>query len=229
MKKRCFGKFIWLLALFSFFFFKGRCDVFAEDKSVKNVYFKWAFGAVVGSSADRKLIQITSDTTLKTGDQLKMLVELQKKCFVYVFYRNTKDVVHMLFPYDLKQFTSDYDVLNTYYIPKDTQWFELDENLGLETFYLLASMDRLKDLEKLYLSYVSADDSNKSKLANEILSEIRKTRKRYRKLKATVERPIRIGGNVRGTPKDALPSIDSLATEISATKFYGRTFTIDHK
>ena len=229
MKDRYFGKLIWLVALFCFFSFKGRCDVLGGDKPVTDIHFKWAFGALVGSKANRKLIEVTRDTKLETGNQIKMLIELRKKCFIYVFYRSPKDELHMLFPYDLAQFASDYETSKKYYIPKAAKWFELDENIGIETFYLLASIDRLEDLEKLYLRYVSADASSKSKLSKEVVSEIRVLRKRYRKLTSSPERPIRIGGNIRSAPEDALPSIDPLAAEISAAKFFGRTFTIDHR
>ena len=46
------------------------------------------------------------------------------------------------------------------------------------------------------------------------------------------ERPIRIGGNLRGLAEDSepqLPDINRIAVEITASDFYSRTFTIDHR
>ena len=204
----------------------------AEQNEEKNVCFRWAFGAMVGPVSDRRLVAITRDTRLKTGDRLKMLVELKKKCFVYLIYHSAQDEVHMLFPYRVKQFTSDYETLKKYYIPQSEIWFELDKDVGQETFYLLASAQRLIGLEALFEKYKSAKAVKKRELAKQMLAEIRKIKKRYRKFTATAERPVPIGGSVRGVSKDKkirFPDIDPIAAEVSATNFYSRTFTIEHQ
>ena len=58
----------------------------------ENVHFRWALGALTVKDNDHILIPITADTTLKTGDQLKIFFELQKDCFVYLIYHSS----HML-------------------------------------------------------------------------------------------------------------------------------------
>ena len=133
----------------------------AKDKADKDILFRWAFGAMVGPEGDKRMVAITRDTTLKTGDKLKMLVELQSRCFVYLFYRTADDELYLLFPYALDQFEKDYETSKRYYIPEGDMWFELDENQGLETFYLLASAKRLTKLEKLYGEYTAAEGSGK--------------------------------------------------------------------
>lgn len=204
----------------------------AEQKGDKNVCFRWAFGAMVGPKNDRRLVAITRDTKLTTGDQLKMLVELQKKCFVYVIYHTRQDEVHLLFPYDIQQFATEYILFKKYYIPQGNMWFELDENIGSETFYLLASAQRLIKLEALFKTHASADPVKKHELAKQILAEIRTIKRRYRKFTTIAERPVPIGGTVRGTTKEEktrCPDIDPIAAEVSASTFYSRTFTIDHR
>ena len=70
------------------------------------------------------------------------------------------------------------------------------------------------------------------KLAKQLLAEIRKIKRKHRKLATPAERPIAIGGNIRGVVKDeqsAFPDIDPIASEVSASNFYSKTFTIDHK
>ena len=221
---------ILLITLYFLLFWSPRAK--AGQKEENNIRFRWAFGAMVGSENDRRLVAITRDTTLKTGDQLKLFVELKKKCFVYLIYCSGQNELHMLFPYEIKQFTADYETRKKYYIPQGTKWFELDENIGLETFYLLASDKRLIGLEALMEKYKCADPVNKRKLVKDILSEIRKIKKRYRKLTTSAERPVPIGGNVRGIGKDkksSPPDIDPIAEEVTTTNFYSRTFTIDHR
>ena len=95
----------------------------AKDKADKDILFRWAFGAMVGPEGDKRMVAITRDTTLKTGDKLKMLVELKNRCFVYLFYRTADDELYLLFPYALDQFEKDYETSKKYYIPEGDMWF----------------------------------------------------------------------------------------------------------
>jgi len=221
-----------LLAISLSLLFSTRGEVIAKQKGEDAVSFRWAFGAMVGPTDDRRLVAITRDTVLKTGDRLKLLVQLKNRCFVYLFYRTAEDKIYLLFPYKLKLFESDYKTGEKYYIPKGKIWFELDKNVGLETFYLLASAKRLHQLEAQYTKYNSVTGEEKKKLAKQLLTEIRKIKREHRKLATPAERPIAIGGNVRGAVKDvqsAFPDIDPIASEVSTSNFYGKTFTVDHK
>ena len=232
MKRFLLIKLALFLAISLFSLFSTRGDAIAEQKGEDAVSFRWAFGAVVGSTDDRRLVAITRDTVLKTGDRLKLLLQLKNRCFVYLFCRTAEEEIYLLFPYKLKLFESDYKTGEKYYIPKGKAWFELDKNVGLETFYLLASAKRLPQLEVLYTKYDSVSGEEKKKLAKQLLTEIRRIKRKHRKLETSAERPIAIGGNVRGVVKDeesAFPDIDSIASEVSASNFYGKTFTIDHK
>jgi hypothetical protein len=138
----------------------------------------------------------------------------------------------MIFPYNARQFDTDYKTSTKYYIPEGNKWFRMDDNGGAEVFYLLASDKRLTELETVYGKYVSADPGNKPALAKQVFAKIRETKKRHRKFTATAERPVAIGGNVRGINvggAEPLFDVASLAVEISANHFFSRTFTIDHK
>jgi len=204
----------------------------AQQKEDKNVCFRWAFGAIQRGEHKAEFFAITRDTTLKTGDKLKMLVELEKKCFVYLIYHSAQGEVSMLFPYDTQQFTRDYAPGKRYYIPEGDRWFELDENVGRETFYLLVSAQRLIELERLFGKCTTADPDRKPELAKQILTEIRKIKRRYRKLTTFAERPVPIGGSVRAITegeKAFRPDIATIAVEISANDFFSRAFTIDHQ
>ena len=80
---------------------------------------------------------------------------------------------------------------------------------------------------------IDAAPEKKKDLPAAIVGEIKDIKKKHRTYAAVAERPISIAGNVRGT---ASPSVDidridvaTLATEISTTKFYSKTITIEHK
>ena len=227
--------FIFLFATLGFGFAESPRAVSAQQQSQReeqDVSFRWAFGALVRAEKGPAFVAIKHDTTLKTGDQFKMFVELQKDCFVYVIYQSPRGEIHLLFPYNLQQFSTDYQPFKQYYIPQDDGWFELDEHVGRETFYLLASAQQLIELERLLRMYKTAEPAGKQDLAKQILTEIRKIKRRHRKFKTFAERPVQTVGNIRGgdDAKKALrPDVSSVAVEISAKTFYSRTFTIDHQ
>ena len=204
----------------------------ASGQEKDNIGFEWGFGALSGSAKEPKLASVARDTTLKSGDQVKMIVKLTMQCFVYVLHEDPAGEIVLRFPYDLQQFATDYKVGKNYYIPKGRPWFQLDEKVGRETFYLLASPTRLTDLEGLLTKYQSSPATGKAALAKDIVSEIRNVRKRFKTFTTTAERPISIGGNVRGLDGPGAgrrPDVASMTTEISANNFYGKTITVDHK
>lgn len=197
-----------------------------------NVIFDWAFAVLSDSGSEYTPVSIIRDTTLRSGDQFKMMVRLKTECFVYVIYESPSGEISLKFPYDLKQFSSDYKISRNYYIPKGREWFKLDTNIGRETIYLLASAQRLLDLEVLLSKYAEVDVSKKPLLAKNITEEIRNIRRNYRTFTTLAERPISIGGNVRGftkAPSERFPDVARVAIAISAENFHGKTFTIDHK
>ncbi|MCK5347987.1 MAG: DUF4384 domain-containing protein [Desulfobacula sp.] len=183
----------------------------AEKKEGKNICFRWAFGAMVGPENDRRLVAITRDTTLRTGDQLKLLVELKKKCFVYLIYHSGQDDILMLFPYKLEQFFTDYEISKKYFIPQGNLWFELDENFGVETFYLLASATRLNELEALFENHKTEEAIDKQKRVKKILKQIRKIKKQYRKL-VTEYHPDKI--EAKGLPEEFIKFANDKFKEI---------------
>jgi hypothetical protein len=207
---------------------------FAEESQPQpeaNLQFQWAFGALKKANGS-KFEAIARDTVLKTGDQIKFFLNVDKNCFVYLIYSSSQGELSVLFPYRFKLRSNEYTVAGHHYIPGGNQWFELDEHTGEEKFYLLASANRLMPLEALINDYESADAAKKPSLSRAVLAEIRKLRKEHLKFKTYAERPVNIIGNLRGTEKaeTAEPQdIAKFAVEISADTFYSRTFTIDHK
>jgi hypothetical protein len=198
----------------------------------ETIKFRWAFGALTQSGAEQRLEVVGSHSVLKTGDQLKMMVELQSDCYVYLIHHNPQDEVKLLFPFTLKQLSTDYQQNRKYYIPEGDRWFELDQHSGRETFYLLASAKRLESLEELFQRYEKVDPPRRDELTKQVLDEVRSFKKQHRELAAAAERPETIGGAVRGFEKAQgmnRPDIAVIAKEISGAGFAARTFTVDHQ
>ena len=151
----------------------------AGGKEKKELKFRWAFGAIRGSANAPGVEQVTKDHVLKSGDKLKVMIELHRKCFVYLIHRNAQGEVNLLFPYSLKQFETDYQPGRGYYVPKGDAWFQLDSKTGSESFYLIASDQRMLDVEYLYERYVASEASKKEEFAGQMLAKINSLRQQY--------------------------------------------------
>ena len=198
----------------------------------ENIKFHWAFVAAKQASQNVQIEPITRDTSLKSGDQIKFFIKLQNSCYVYLIYRSSQGELSVLFPRHFKLGKNEKNLAFSHYIPDGDQWFELDKHTGEERFYLLASTERLLELESLVNNYETADAAKKPSFAKMILTEIRRLRKKNLKFKTYAERPVSIIGGLRGSgKKEPTDSIDAAkyAIEISADTFFSRTFTIDHK
>jgi hypothetical protein len=232
MIKNYLTRFVILIILVGLLLFPNGKYTKADQECTGKVCLSWAFGALVGVKNNRKLIKITRDTELKSGDQLKMLVKLNKKCFVYVFYYSSQGQLYILLPYNLNQFPTDYETSKNYYIPQGNLVLELDENIGKEKIYLIASARRLHELENLFGSYNSAEGLKKPEFIENIIQEIRHLRKRHKKFTAEAERPVASTGSVRApiiSEKASLPDLNKITVEITANDFFAKTYTIDHK
>jgi len=75
--------------------------------------------------------------------------------------------------------------------------------------------------------YTSADTKEKPHAAEQIIAEIKRLKRKHKSLQAAAERPVPIGGTVRGA--GPLHDVAAVAVEISAAEFFSRTFTIEHQ
>ena len=204
----------------------------AGGKESEEIIFQWAFCTLRKADNGQRLDVITRDTTLKTGDQIKFFVKLERPCYLYLIYQSSQRELSVLYPARFKHLDGKDSRPVKQYIPEGDQWFELDEYSGKEKFFLLASSIRLLDLEALINQYESADKAKKTGLADKITSEIRNLRKRHLKFKTYAEKPVTIIGNLRGAEQsESVHSKDiaDYAVEISTTTFFSRTYTIDHQ
>ena len=198
-----------------------------------NVQYKWAFVARSHDAGKHRLGVITRDTTINSGDEFKMFVNVEKMAYVYVIHKSSDGELNVLFPYDSSTFAKDFRTEKNYYIPKGREWFKLDKNTGPEIFYLLASSERLTDLERTLHMHSAAEAAKKVEAATMVVNEIKDIRKRFRTFSTTSERPISIAGNVRGEKQTTIDpdrvDISIFATEVSAVNFYSKTIIVDHK
>ncbi|MBW2410230.1 MAG: DUF4384 domain-containing protein [Deltaproteobacteria bacterium] len=203
-----------------------------EPQDDNGIVFQWAFGAIKQTDLGPQFEIIQRDSVLKSGDQIKFFLGLNDPSYLYLIYQSSQQDLIVLFPQRFKDLGHDKQIAGNHYIPKGDQWFELDEYAGLEKFYLLASVERLTELENMVNAYESADKANRGKLGKKVVSEIRRLRKKHRKFKTYAEKPVAVIGNMRGSAKTKAVGLRDLAdhaVEISTTNFFSRTYTIDHQ
>jgi hypothetical protein len=201
-------------------------------KQARDVRFRFAFGALHGNAKTLKIEPVTDGLVLRSGDKLKMMIELRRKCFVYVIHVNSQNEVSMIFPYDLRLFTQDYEAGRRYYVPQGEAWFQLDDNPGKETFYLIAADQRLQDVEFAYSRYMAAEPAKRLQLASMVISEIQSLQEQQRASSEEPELLARDEGAQRGferatgaDPTDVAP----LAVNISFDNLYSKTIAIEHR
>ena len=203
-----------------------------ESQADNRILFQWAFGAIKQTDVGPQFELIQRDSVLKSGDQIKFFLGLSDPSYVYLIYQSSQQELIVLFPQRFKDLGQDKQIAGNHYIPKGDQWFELDEHAGLEKFYLLASVERLTELESMVNAYESADKANRGGLGKKVVNEIRRLRKKHRKFKTYAEKPVAVIGNMRGSAKTKAVGLRDLAdhaVEISTTNFFSRTYTIDHQ
>jgi hypothetical protein len=189
-------------------------DTGAEPETLE---LRWALGAWE-SDADQPSA-VTRDQQLDTGTKLKFLVEPLSPGSVYLILLDSSNEIHVLYH------EPDTELAGPAYVPPGKHRFELDDHAGRETFFLLASVEPLAELDALLAQYAQAEADDRSRLGEAVVAEIRRLHKAHRKFARPVEKPVMIGGQMRSSSGS---TIDELAVEISAEQFYGKTITIDH-
>lgn len=207
---------------------------FLTNESVSedsNISFLWAFGALTGPQDDRKLMAVTKDSVLYSGDQFKIMIELQSKCYVYVIFLGSNGEILLLYPNQLDLPEESLQVNQRIFLPNKDMWFALDEQIGTEKFFLLASKTPLAKLEVLLKTYEASSPEIRPEITEKIYDFIKQSRKKHKQLTAVAEKPIQIGGTFRNVSKPQAPhqDISKFAIQITADDFFGRTFTIEHR
>ena len=106
-------------------------------------------GALTGPADNRRFVRITDNATLRTGDRIQMFVSPVTSCFVYVLHEDPDGEMTLLFPATPGAFPPGYGIDKRFYVPAAKAWLELDSSTGTERIYLVASPQRLTQLEAL--------------------------------------------------------------------------------
>jgi len=204
-------------------------NVFANTTD-EDISFRWVFVAQSEKDGSEKLIPITKDTMLKRGDKLKIMIDLDSECFIYVLRNNGDNQLVRLFPEEEPQ-SGEALRADVRYLPKYDKWYTLNNETGTERFYLIASSQPLVELENLLSEYDSSSETDWVEITNEIKNYIKNMRKQHKSLSSTAKRPIMIGGSFRNAKPKTPPDegISQFAESVYAKEFFARTLTIKYE
>jgi hypothetical protein len=185
--------------------------------------FNWAF---VKRAADGSPVPMDfkERVAVAQGDLFKIYLQPVQNAFVYVFLHDAQGDLQLLFPEKFADFERATYLNTRYFIPEADNWFALDNARGTERFYLVASSERLRPLESLFLSYDKASAGAKSAARQAVLDEIARVRKEHSQLTIAAEKPVTIAGGTRGINA----AIQKVATRIEAAGFYYKLFRLEH-
>ena len=132
------------------------------------VSFSWAF-FLRPEDGQVKSLDFKTPEPVSDGELLRIYLELHGQSFVYLYLHDSKEDLYLVFPPNGSFYNGGVPAGYKSYIPSGHEWFALDDALGTERFYLLASNKRLLELERLTDRFmVVGGDSLKLQLQTKI-------------------------------------------------------------
>jgi hypothetical protein len=160
----------------------------------------WAM-ACRDAEGNTKAVDYAQDVVpLASGDRFAFLLRPLSSCRLYVYLHDAQHDLKLLFPEWFTFKETRYETGRTYRLPAEDGWYYLDERGGTEVFYVVASREPLRRLEKRTLSFLSAGagSSAAERAERRVLGEIRKLVSESSPLRVAIEEPTVIAGDLRG-------------------------------
>lgn len=113
-------------------------------------------------------------TSLTFSDNYRLILEPAQMCSLYVFQHTSSGFLVKLFPGET--YSAVQNPLSSgqrVYLPSEPNWLYVSEDQGRDRLYVVASAQRLHDLETMYAQYVQADDiSSKQEALDSLLARL---------------------------------------------------------
>jgi hypothetical protein len=189
--------------LFAFFLFTllHPCVSLAQTKCL---CLTWAF-IVPGDGGHGRVLDVAQQPVIHSGDNLRIVIKPSTHCDVYLFRLDSHGELTILC--SMRGYT---DIE----LPREGEWFKVDQTTGIETYYLLATVFELDALEKAVKIYAEKPKSTEAK--ESVMVEFEKARRTYLEPHVKEE-----GVQIKG--------ISGEATRVNAGMFYTKTVQIRHE
>ena len=195
----------------------------AAPASAQQLTFHYGF---IGQHDDQQLYIIEDRADLASGSKLKLNFEYPTGSWFYVCYLSSTDEHALLYASNTGLDANEQAIFDT------VGWLALDENIGTETFTLIASERRLETLETLFNNYSKASDKSRKRFAKRIartLDDLQKQLKKSDSLQLTqrLDTPIMGGVTFRGVTGEEI-SQHSLSHKTNGDQIAKAIFVIQH-
>jgi len=182
----------------------------------------WAF-IVAGSGGPDRVIDVAKKPVIHSGERMRIVVERRTPCHVYLFLLDAHDELAVLCPPPPS--FSERAKEAKIELPREGEWYTVDESIGIETFSLLVSSRPLESLAKAARAFAEKPQSAEAKAA--VLEEIKKARRSHSSLASVVEKGVPMAGTLQTRSAQSAPQGE--ATEVKAQEFYAKTIRLRHE
>ncbi|MBI5638105.1 MAG: DUF4384 domain-containing protein [Nitrospinae bacterium] len=118
---------------------------------------------------------IKEGSKVASGQQYQLMVQPFQRCYLYVINRDSSGAVYQIFPNPDIPVANPVEAGHEYYLPGADKMLEFDNVKGLETFYVIASLTPLKEMDMLF-SQIKALGGDADKALASVVEERIKTR-----------------------------------------------------
>lgn len=202
----------------------------AETSSPDTIEVSWVLAGMESDADPPYMTNIPTKAALRTGDKIKMYLKTHRKCFFYIFHQTSGGRMLLLFPPSLPSEAIASGVQLT--IPEGDKWFQLNNQAGTESFHVLIAHAALRTIETFYEAHRQDTEDNGLSTVR-LLLMIEQLRNDQRPLTSNAERPLAVGGTLRGgeaiNTEATLEQLDRLAEYINTSKVFCRTYMIEHQ
>ena len=193
------------------------------------VAFSWALIYQDNQGELRPIDYGLNVVPLESGDRFKFYLKPLKPCYLYLYLYDSDKNLYLLFPENLEPREHNAELVRNFELPGVNSWFYLDEQGGIELFYLIASPRRLHELERKTARYMEgqpAQSQNARSLSgkHEVLDAIRRLVKENSYLSDAAEKPIAVAGDFRGVRQEH----ELNGIRIEAADVYVKTIRLQH-
>ena len=213
--------------------------VLAMPVAAQQLTFHYGF---IGQHDDQELYVVENGAAVASGAQLKLNFEYPTGSWFYLCYLSSTDDYTLLYASstisvrDMESEKSDdnFGLDADKKVTFDTLgWLALDQNVGVETFTLIASEARLESFEALLDNYAKASGKSRKRFAKRIARTLQDLPGQLAgpsgvQLAQRLDKPVMGGVTFRGVTSENL-SQHSLSHKASGDRIAQAVFTIDHQ
>lgn len=117
-------------------------------------------------------IMVEEGGTLYSNDNIKIFFRTNEDCYVYVLMFDSSGKASQIFPNKDISMSNRIEGKREYRIPPGGDWFWLDDKIGTETVYVIASYEPLKEITRLLMEMEKEGEKGRLEASKELENKI---------------------------------------------------------